>query len=87
VYNIDLAKEFEISAFASPLNVAFGAQYLNQQYQIKAGNPASYYKSGSSGLSGFRQADAGKWTRDSYAGYLDLETDITQKLSASTAYR
>ena len=87
VYNIDLSKEFEISAFASPLNVAFGAQYLNQQYQIKAGNPASYYKSGSSGLSGFRQADAGKWTRDSYAGYLDLETDITQKLSASTAYR
>ena len=87
VYNIDLSKEFEISAFASPLNVAFGAQYLNQQYQIKAGNPASYYKSGSSGLSGFRQADVGKWTRDSYAGYLDLETDITQKLSASTAYR
>lgn len=87
VYNIDLSKEFEISAFASPLNIAFGAQYLNQQYQIKAGNPASYYKSGSSGLSGFRQADAGKWTRDSYAGYLDLETDITQKLSASTAYR
>ena len=82
-----MSKEFEISAFASPLNVAFGAQYLNQQYQIKAGNPASYYKSGSSGLSGFRQADAGKWTRDSYAGYLDLETDITQKLSASTAYR
>lgn len=87
VFNIDLSKEYDISAFASPLNIAFGAQYLNQQYQIKAGDPGSYYKSGSSGLSGFRQADAGKWTRDSYAGYLDLETDITQKLSASTAYR
>ncbi|WP_335956821.1 TonB-dependent receptor [Acinetobacter bereziniae] len=87
VYNIDFSKEYDISAFASPLNIAFGAQYLNQQYQIKAGDPGSYYKSGSSGLSGFRQADAGKWTRDSYAGYLDLETDITQKLSASSAYR
>lgn len=87
VFNIDLSKEYDISAFASPLNIAFGAQYLNQQYQIKAGDPGSYYKSGSSGLSGFRQADAGKWTRDSYAGYLDLETDITQKLSASSAYR
>lgn len=86
VFNIDLSKEYDISAFASPLNIAFGAQYLNQQYQIKAGDPGSYYKSGSSGLSGFRQADAGKWTRDSYAGYLDLETDITQKLSASSAY-
>ncbi|MFT0692786.1 TonB-dependent receptor plug domain-containing protein [Acinetobacter bereziniae] len=87
VFNVDLSKEYDISAFASPLNIAFGAQYLNQQYQIKAGDPGSYYKSGSSGLSGFRQADAGKWTRDSYAGYLDLETDITQKLSASSAYR
>lgn len=87
VFNIDFSKEYDISAFASPLNIAFGAQYLNQQYQIKAGDPGSYYKSGSSGLSGFRQADAGKWTRDSYAGYLDLETDITQKLSASSAYR
>ncbi|ENV89357.1 TonB-dependent receptor [Acinetobacter bereziniae] len=87
IFNIDLSKEYDISAFASPLNIAFGAQYLNQQYQIKAGDPGSYYKSGSSGLSGFRQADAGKWTRDSYAGYLDLETDITQKLSASSAYR
>lgn len=87
VFNIDLSKEYDISAFASPLNIAFGAQYLNQQYQIKAVDPGSYYKSGSSGLSGFRQADTGKWTRDSYAGYLDLETDITQKLSASSAYR
>ncbi len=87
VFNVDLSKEFAISALASPLNVAFGAQYLNQEYQIKAGDPNSYYKGGSSGLSGFRQADAGKWSRDSYAGYLDLETDITQKLSASTAYR
>ena len=87
VFNLDLSKEFNISVLASPLNVAFGAQYLNQQYQIKAGDAGSYYKSGSSGLSGFRQADAGKWTRDSYAAYLDLETDITKKLSASTAYR
>lgn len=87
VFNIDLSKEFEVSALASPLNVAFGAQYLNQEYQIKAGDSGSYYKSGSSGLSGFRQADAGKWSRDSYAGYIDVEADLTNKLSASTAYR
>lgn len=87
VFNIDLSKEFEVSALASPLNVAFGAQYLNQEYQIKAGDSGSYYKSGSSGLSGFRQADAGKWSRDSYAGYVDVEADLTNKLSASAAYR
>ncbi len=87
VFNIDLSKEFEVSSLASPLNVAFGAQYLNQEYQIKAGDSGSYYKSGSSGLSGFRQADSGKWSRDSYAGYVDVEADLTNKLSASTAYR
>ncbi len=87
VANIDISREFPISFLAKPLNVAFGAQYLNQDYQIKAGDPASYYKSGSNGLSGFRQADAGDWSRDSYAGYLDLEADITKKLSASAAYR
>ncbi|SPL71185.1 TonB-dependent receptor plug domain-containing protein [Acinetobacter stercoris] len=87
VVNIDLSREIPVGFFESPLSLAFGAQYLNQEYQIKAGDPASYYKSGSSGLSGFRKNDAGQWSRDSYAGYADLEADITEKLSASTAYR
>lgn len=85
--NLDFSREIPISILANPLNVAFGAQYLNQRYKISAGDPASYYRSGSTGLGGFRQADAGEWSRDSYAGYLDLETDITDKLSASGAYR
>lgn len=87
VVNVDLSREFNLAALASPLNVAFGTQYLNQKYQIQAGDPASYYKSGSSGLAGFRSADAGEWSRDSYAAYLDLEANLTEKLSASTAYR
>lgn len=87
VANLDLSREIDIAGLYSPLNLAFGAQYLHQQYQIKAGDPASYYKGGSSGLAGFRDADAGKWSRDSYAGYIDLEADITDKLSSSVAYR
>ncbi|AOA57750.1 TonB-dependent receptor plug domain-containing protein [Acinetobacter larvae] len=87
VINADFSREIPIAVLATPLNLALGAQYLKQQYQIKAGDPASYYKSGASGLAGFRQADAGKWSRDSYAAYLDLETDISDRLAASTAYR
>ena len=87
VVNADFSREIPIAQFASPLNLAFGAQYLNQRYQISAGDPESYYKSGSTGLGGFRDADAGKWSRDSYAAYIDLETNITEKFSASGAYR
>lgn len=85
--NLDIAREFDINALNSPLNLAFGLQYLDQNYQIKAGDSGSYYKSGSSGLAGFRDADAGEWSRDSYAGYIDVEADITDKLSSSLAYR
>lgn len=87
IVNVDFSREIPVASFAEPLNVAFGAQYLNQQYQIKAGDPGSYYKSGSTGLGGFRAADSGQWSRDSYAGYLDVETNLTEKLSASAAYR
>ena len=87
VVNLDLAREIDIAGLFSPLNVAFGAQYLDQSYQIKAGDAASYYKGGSSGLAGFRAADAGKWSRDSYAAYIDLEADLTDKLSASLSHR
>ncbi|MFT4021684.1 MAG: TonB-dependent receptor [Acinetobacter sp.] len=87
VVNLDLSRDIENSFLASPLSVAFGAQYINQVYTIKAGDPDSYYGSGSVGLAGIRAADAGSWSRDSYAGYIDIEGDITQKLTASAAYR
>jgi len=70
-----------------PVSVAFGGEYLDQGYQIKAGDPASYYQTGSSGLGGFRDSDAGTSTRHNWAQYLDLETNFTEKLSASAAVR
>ncbi len=69
------------------MSVALGAEYLRQGYQISAGQPESYYQSGSSGLGGFRAADAGSYSRHNFAQYLDLETNFTEKLSASAAVR
>lgn len=86
-FNLDFVKELSFDTLYSPLNLAFGAQYLDQSYQIKAGDPAASYKSGASGLGGFRSNDAGKWSRDSYAAYIDVEADITDKLSSSISYR
>lgn len=85
--NLDLSRELTLGFLPNPLNFAVGAQYLRQQYEINAGDPGSYYKRGSSGLAGIRPEDTGKWTRDSYSAYVDLESDLTDKLSASTAYR
>lgn len=85
--NFDLSRDFNIDFLDGPLTFSTGLQYLNQNYQIKAGEPLSYYKTGSSGLAGFRDADAGQWSRDSYAAYADLEANITEKLSGSAAYR
>ncbi|MDE2034351.1 MAG: TonB-dependent receptor plug domain-containing protein, partial [Pseudomonas sp.] len=57
--SLDLSREFSLGWLPYPVSVAFGGEYLDQGYQIKAGDPASYYQTGSSGLGGFRDSDAG----------------------------
>lgn len=42
---------------------------------------------GSSGFPGFSPQAAGDWSRNNWAVYLDLETDITDRLSAGVAVR
>ncbi|NVZ38380.1 TonB-dependent receptor [Pseudomonas sp. 21615526] len=85
--SLDLSREFSLGWLPYPVSVAFGGEYLDQGHQIKAGDPASYYQTGSSGLGGFRDSDAGTSTRHNWAQYLDLETNFTEKLSASAAVR
>ncbi|NWC68379.1 TonB-dependent receptor [Pseudomonas sp. P7758] len=85
--SLDLSREFSLGWLPYPVSVAFGGEYLDQGYQIKSGDPASYYQTGSSGLGGFRDSDAGTSTRHNWAQYLDLETNFTEKLSASAAVR
>ncbi len=42
---------------------------------------------GSSGFPGFSPQAAGDWSRNNWAAYLDLETDITERLAAGVAVR
>ncbi|BAP45450.1 TonB-dependent receptor [Pseudomonas sp. 21LCFQ010] len=85
--SLDLSREFSASWLPNPVSVAFGTEYLRQGYQIAAGQAESYFQSGSSGLAGFRASDAGSTSRHNFAQYLDLETNFTDKLSASAAVR
>ncbi|WP_122429284.1 TonB-dependent receptor plug domain-containing protein [Pseudomonas viridiflava] len=85
--SLDLSREFNAAWLPYPVSVAFGAEYLRQGYQIEAGQAESYFQTGSSGLGGFRAADAGSSSRHNFAQYLDVETNLTEKLGVSAAVR
>lgn len=95
MFNIDYVMSVEVDA-ASPLNIAIGAQYHDETFEMIAGDRESWapggfedqgYSVGSNGFQGFADQVAGKFGRDSLAAYVDLELDITDSLIASTALR
>jgi len=91
--DLDIAKDITTGWLPNPLTVAFGAQYLRQTYAIDAGSLPSWYV-GTSGVSGGAQGFAG-WqpsnavdaSRHDVAEYLDLETNLTDKLGVAAAVR
>lgn len=81
---------------ASDLNIAFGAQYLTEEFSIVSGDPESFavgpfidqgFSAGSNGFQGFNDQVAGDFTRDNIGVYLDLEADVTDSLILSGAIR
>ena len=87
LFNVDIAKEFPVAAFSGPLTVALGVEARHEQYEIGAGDPASYDRSGAQGFSGFRPVNAGKNSRHNKSIYANFEADITKQFSASAAVR
>ena len=89
--NVDFVKSFA----DSPLNVAFGGELRNETYTIEAGDQASIeagptaavFGVGSNGFQGFPVESAGDFESDSWAGYVDIETDLTDRLSGAVALR
>jgi iron complex outermembrane receptor protein len=89
--NLDFVKSFE----GSPLNIAFGGEWRNETYKIEAGDAASIqagptaavFGVGSDGFQGFPEESAGDFDSDSWALYVDSETDLTDKLSGGVAFR
>ena len=69
--NIDINRDFDVG-FAGPLNVAFGAEYRRNVYQLGAGEPASYLGGGAQSQPGLEPVDAGTHSRTNTAGYIDL---------------
>ena len=78
------------------VNVAFGAEYRRENYQIFAGEPGSYIdadgvgvggNAGSQGFPGFQPGDATDKSRHNWAAYADVETDLTDRLKTQAAVR
>ena len=85
--NLDLAREIKFDALHGPLTVAVGAETRQERYLIGAGDANSYYLGGSQGFSGFRPVNAGSHSRHNESLYLNLEAQLTEKLSGGLAAR
>jgi len=89
--NVDFVKTLE----NSPVNIAFGGEWRRENYVIGAGDPlsivagptAAFFGVGSDGFQGFPVESAGDFESDSFAFYLDVESDITEQLTAAFAVR
>jgi iron complex outermembrane recepter protein len=89
--NLDFVLTFD----DSPLNVAFGAELRRESYELEAGDQpsieagptAAIFGVGSDGFQGFPVESAGDFDSDSWAAYVDVETDFTDRLSGAVAVR
>ena len=100
--DVDLQKMVELG-LAEPLLIAVGAEYRWNSYSIGAGDPASYidggYRSasganagvlrtsGSQGVTGFPPSSAGRWSRDNWSAYLNLEQQVVPGFEVALAGR
>src|SRR5262249_25092173 len=99
VGNVDISRPFQLAMFAGPINVAFGAEYRRENYQIQAGELASYGDGGvpnqlggrmaigAQVFPGFRPSNEVDESRNSLAGYVDVEGDVVKWLRIGLAGR
>ena len=91
---------FDISRFFPTLlggsNIAFGAEYRRERYNIVAGESGSYIdadgvgfggNAGSQGFPGFQPADETTKSRNGKALYAEIESQLTPLFSAQAALR
>jgi iron complex outermembrane receptor protein len=100
--NFDVSREVSLG-LPAPVNIGLGAEFRLDKYQIEAGEPDSYRDGGvriidgpnagqqgalgAQVFPGFRPADVVNENRSNVAGYLDLETYLTERLLVNVAGR
>lgn len=80
----------------TPINIAFGGEVRRESYKVVAGEPDSYaigplsaigLAGGANGFFGTAPEQAGSWGRNSVAGYVDVDADLTRRLNLAAAGR
>jgi iron complex outermembrane receptor protein len=94
VFNADFVYTVDVG-LASDLNIGFCAEYREEEFDLFAGDEASYaigrplsdqgFSSSSNGFGGFPNDESAK--QDSTALYVDFEADVTDNLTLQSALR
>jgi iron complex outermembrane receptor protein len=94
--NASFNYEWRVAGLSQPVNLAVGAEYRNETYSVKAGDPASYavgpgaaagLDANANGAPGFSDIQSGKWGQDSYAAYADVEVPLSKQATIGAAVR
>jgi iron complex outermembrane receptor protein len=90
--NADVVKSFTLSD--TPVSLALGIQYRQEDFESHAGSPASYIDGGvpstdvgSQGIVGLSPADEADEDRDAYSVYADAEFELSERFIVGTAAR
>ena len=98
--NLDVSKLLDIPMFYAPVNVAFGVEHRQEKFKVTPGGENSWFIDdrpgglaeqgfgiGSNGFTGFSPRISGTWSRNSYAGYIDVEAELTDRIVLGAAGR
>ncbi len=83
---LDVTHEFDVG-LAGPLNFAAGAEFRRETYQIRAGDPTSYYGTGAASFFGYSPVSASNNSRTDKSVYMDLSTKPVENLTLDAAIR
>lgn len=94
--NLDLRRDISLG-LATPISFAIGAEYRDERYEIVAGEEQSFIAGpfaftngappGSQVFPGFSPITATRQSRDSFAGYVEFDADLTNAFNVQIAGR
>ena len=98
--NLDVSKPLDLPMFYAPVNFAFGVEHRQEEFKVTQGGETAWFVDqsegglgdqgfgpGSNGFVGFSPRIAGAWSRNSYAGYVDVEAELTEGMVLGAAGR
>ncbi|MBS0478208.1 MAG: TonB-dependent receptor [Proteobacteria bacterium] len=95
--NLDVSRKIDFGGLSS-FGIAFGAEYRNENFKIRPGSVTSYVNGpfsaapynaagGAQVFPGFRPNNAVDVSRDSFAGYGEVDADVTKAFTVQLAGR